>query len=194
MGKKQFAVSNTLDTMLYDSQSGFHVRKIIILLCILLLSSVAGCGETKPFSPKKQRLYYYHPSRQLPPEPVYNRVIYARPPEVLPQVDFALRTRSRASSRPRVYMSLVKAPLEEAAKILGDSANYHHYIAPSLTKRKITFSSSGTIDRLAQEIAGQEKINVTVDHENNEVRFMPKEGAIPSRGTELSNEPLLPEK
>jgi hypothetical protein len=69
-------------------------------------------------------------------------------------------------------LSLKNATLEETARVLAATARYSSYTAPSIAKNKISVTNLGTIDELARIIESKARVQVVVDHENREVRFL----------------------
>jgi len=145
----------------------------ITAYCVL----VAGCGGVKDYQPIPKNEGLYMPSvRTVGPEPVYARTRWVRPPEVLPQRDkypqVAESLRDSPSLRPVFQLSLKDTTLEETARVLAATARYSSYTAPSIAKDKISVTNLGTIDELARIIESKARVQVVVDHENREVRFL----------------------
>jgi hypothetical protein len=69
-------------------------------------------------------------------------------------------------------LSLKNTTLEETARVLAATARYSSYTAPSIAKEKISVTNLGTIDELARIIESKARVQVVVDHENREVRFL----------------------
>ena len=79
------------------------------------------------------------------------------------------------------------ATLEEAARILGQSARYASYCASSIADQRITLSTLGTLDELAHALAREAKVQVVVDHHNHEVRFIASRNAVEPQFLEQRN-------
>lgn len=138
---------------------------------------ITGCGGLKDYQPLPKDEGLYMPSvRTVGPEPVYARTRWVRPPEVLPQRDSypkdAGSLRETPSLRPVFQLSLKNTTLEETARVLAATARYSSYTAPSIAKDKISVTNLGTIDELARIIESKARVQVVVDHENREVRFL----------------------
>jgi len=108
---------------------------------------------------------------------VYARTRWVRPPDNLP-----MRDRPGAAEEPAVqvaprirsvfHLSLKNSTLEETARVLAATSRYSSYTAPSIASEKISVDNLGTIDELARIIESKAHIQVVVDHQNKEVRFL----------------------
>jgi hypothetical protein len=76
-------------------------------------------------------------------------------------------------------LSLKDATLEETARVLAATARYSSYTAPSIAEQKISIRNIGTIDELGRIIENKAQVQVVVDHENKEVRFLAAEAQSP---------------
>jgi hypothetical protein len=100
------------------------------------------------------------------------------PPEVTPQRELPgdeLRAggpESGPALRPVFQLSLRNATLQETSKVLAGMARYSSYTAPSLAQRRFSIENLGTIDELGRIIGSKAGIQVVIDHENKEVRFL----------------------
>jgi hypothetical protein len=149
-------------------------RLFAITACCIL---AAGCGGVKDYQPIPRNPGLFMPSvRTVGPEPVYARTRWVRSPEVLPQRDKGTQggdnLREAPSLRPVFQLSLKNTTLEETARVLAATARYSSYTAPSIAKDKISVRNLGTIDELARIIESKARVQVVVDHENREVRFL----------------------
>lgn len=144
------------------------VARIISLL--LLGLALAGCWPTgKTWEPGDKKKVFGATHQQLAPEPVYNRLRWVQLPSVMPPENI------EASSEkyfPVVHLELKSARLDEAAKTLASLSRYHSYCAATIADRRISINALGTMDELAARIADQEKIEVVVDNDGKEVRFL----------------------
>jgi hypothetical protein len=145
---------------------------------------VVGCGGVKDYQPIPKEDGLYMPSvRTVGAEPVYARTRWVRPPEVLPQRESyqAAETSLRGSPslRPVFELSLKNTSLEETARVLAATARYSSYTAPSIANEKISITNLGTIDELARIIESKARVQVVVDHENREVRFLAAQAEQP---------------
>ncbi|MCB0331916.1 MAG: hypothetical protein KDD55_00385 [Bdellovibrionales bacterium] len=142
-----------------------------LTLALLLLP---GCAAT----PESRKVPEVHSiaHRQLPPEPVYNRLRWVEPPEVMPKRDRQF-TDTRPLVLPVFHLSLEDSTLKEASLVLAGTSRYHSYCSSKIADQKISLQSLGTIDELAQLIASQANIRVIIDHTNKEVRFLAQPAA-----------------
>jgi hypothetical protein len=82
----------------------------------------------------------------------------------------ALQTSPRLRSV--FHLSLKNSTLEETARVLAATSRYSSYTAPSISAEKISVDNLGTIDELAKIIESKAHIQVVIDHQNKEVRFL----------------------
>lgn len=144
------------------------VREIALLV---LLVGVSGCMRgPKPYEPRQDRKVYSIAVRQVAPEPVYKRVRQGYLPEPLPAR--TVRASNAPLILPVIHLDVQDVTLEEAAKVLASSARYSSYCASSIAAQRLSLSTLGTIDELATKIARTANVQVVVDHNNHEVRFM----------------------
>ena len=151
------------------------MRNLALYSLVVLVG--AGCSGVKEYQPITKNSGLFMPSvRTSAPEPVYARTRWVRPPEVLPQRDSAgqetVGLQESPSLRPVFQLSLKNATLEETARVLAATARYSSYTAPSIAKDKISVTNLGTIDELARTIESKARVQVVVDHQNREVRFL----------------------
>jgi len=148
-----------------------------LLLYSLVIVLGAGCSGVKEYQPIAKNGALFMPSmRSAAPEPVYSRTRWVRPPEVLPDRD-SVSSKSESlgetpNLRPVFQLSLKNATLEETARVLAATARYSSYTDPSIAKDKISVTNLGTIDELARTIESKARVQVVVDHQNREVRFL----------------------
>jgi len=156
----------------------------LLALSIVSVSLVSGCGGVKDYQPIPKDEGLYMPSvRTVGAEPVYARTRWVRPPEVVPQRESyqaaQASLRGTPSLRPVFELSLKNTSLEETARVLAATARYSSYTAPSIANDKISITNLGTIDELARIIEGKARVQVVVDHENREVRFLAAQAEQP---------------
>lgn len=144
-------------------------KLLLITLCL-----VCGCFEASKFDGDKA---YLVATRQTAPEPVYNRVFMARPPEVMPAREVEFMNAPRVL--PVIHLELKAVTLETVAQTLGGSARYRSYCAASIADKKFSIDALGTIDELADIISKKADVYVSVDHANREVRFLPNRNNVP---------------
>lgn len=156
----------------------------LLLLSVLSVSFAFGCGGVKDYQPIPKDEGLYMPSvRTVGAEPVYARTRWVRPPDVAPQRESyqvaEANLRSSPSLRPVFELSLKNTSLEETARVLAATARYSSYTAPSIANDKISVTNLGTIDELARIIESKARVQVVVDHENREVRFLAAQAEQP---------------
>lgn len=144
-------------------------------LFALLAGSFCSCvyDADKPrWKPEREKKIFRVATRQLPPEPVYNRVRWVRPPQVNP----VRRTSGKRSPLilPVVHYAVDQMPACEALLILAATSRYRTYCASHVESKSVTLDMLGTIDEISQELSSKFAINVVVDHQNQEVRFLAK--------------------
>lgn len=137
----------------------------------LAVTALASCGPTIPqWKPYKEQAFYGVAVRQLPPQPVYNRLRLVYLPEPLPGKD--LQVASYNKILPVFEFEIGDGTIEEASRVLAETARYTSYCSSVIADRKFSFVGLGTIDELAAAISQKAAINVVVDHVNREVRFL----------------------
>jgi hypothetical protein len=141
-----------------------------VTVVIVLCGCHAGPKAWEPNKDGKEKKTFFFPVRQLPPQSVYNRLREVRPPSVLPSS--TLSKSKTPKILPVLHLELESVSLEEAAKVLAESARYSYYCSSIVADKRVSINSLGTIDELGQEIAQKAGIDVVVDHSNTEVRFL----------------------
>lgn len=153
----------------------FYSKLIPKLLAITICSGILGCGSTpQPKPVKEEDRFYFFPTRQLAPQPVYGRIREVRPPEPLP-----LEERPAPAGpplEPVIHLELKNATLGETAKVLGEAHRYSYYCSSLVARQRVTVNRLGTIDELAEHLAEVADVAVTVDHDLRELRVLRKEG------------------
>ena len=135
---------------------------------ILLVLVVSGCSQHS--APTSERKLFGISVRKHEPQPVYKRTRLAYLPAPIP----VARTYNSTAPLilPVIHFELADASLEEAAKVLGQTARYSSYCASTIAEKRISITALGTVDELAQAIAKSAKIETVVDHHNREIRFL----------------------
>ncbi len=150
----------------------------IILASILVTTWLSACSDIKPYDPYgADRRYFFHSVRQLPPEPVYNRLTYVRPPSPLPGESSP--SASADTLRPRIQLEIANSTLERAAGALAGSIGYQAFVDPAIASVPYSCSMSGSLDVLASQMAGQTNSDVVVDNEQRQIRFSVKDAVVP---------------
>jgi hypothetical protein len=143
---------------------------------ILLLSVVPGllaCSSTEPTGVAKEKTFTIA-TRQLPPEKPYSMTRWVRPPQVLPPRTAPVRASSSYIS-PVVHYKVKDISLKEAALVLAATTRYRSYCSSLISDQRLTLDSLGTLDELAEEIETLAGIDVIIDHDNKEVKFLVRE-------------------
>jgi len=143
----------------------------------LLSGCPAGPKDYEPYSTSNRTIFM--PSfRSAAPEPAYARTRWAHVPEVLPQREMPGDDKREGGPdtgpalRPVFQLTLKNASLEETARVLAALARYSSYTSPSIALNTFSIENLGTIDELGQTIGEKAGIQVVVDHDNKEVRFL----------------------
>ena len=148
------------------------MRSRLAQLCLISSLSVllAACFPMgKRWEPTDKKKVYGASHQQLAPQPVYNRLRNVELPDVMPPATAEMRGQKYM---PVVHLELKTARLEEVASALASLGRYRSYCAGTIANRRVSVNALGTLEELAAEIAAQEKIEVVVDHEAREVRFL----------------------
>jgi len=168
----------------------FQGFKLVVVL--LVASNITACStHEKEFEPNKDRKFFGVAVRQLAPEPVYNRLRLVYLPEPMPSRN--IQSASYARIAPVFQFEMKGASLEQVARVLASLARYTSYTSSVIADKKITVVAVGTIDELAQVVSEKAGINVMVDHENREVRFLANGMPEPRRNVSARQEqPAVP--
>ena len=155
------------------------------LLLAVLLIALAGCYKgPKEYEPEMERKVFLPSLREAAPPPIYKRTRWVQLPEVMPAREVERETPTEFSGSPTLHpifqFTLQNSTLLEASRLLAALARYQSYCSPSLASQKFSYIGLGTIDELAAAISKQAKINVVVDHDNREVRFLTNTGDSPT--------------
>lgn len=150
---------------MFCSLKSFYKALILtVALC------VCACSSQREFDRGNERTFFGVAARQLPPQPVYNRLRLAYLPEPMPSSAKASYSETRLS--PIFQFEIDDATLEQAGRILGDMARYSSYTSSSIADQKISLAAVGTIDEVAKQLSESAGIKVVVDHRNKEVRLL----------------------
>lgn len=150
--------------------------------------ALTGCSSQPKWEPDVEQQFYGTAVRQLPPQPVYNRLRLVYLPEPLPQKD--LKVASLNKILPIFRFELKDGTIEEASRVLAETARYTSYCSSIIADRKFSFEGLGTIDELASSISKRAGVNVVVDHGNREVRFLANGTLAPAAPVQLSEKTL----
>ncbi|MCB9030747.1 MAG: hypothetical protein H6619_06815 [Deltaproteobacteria bacterium] len=143
----------------------------LVLACITSLTvlSLAGCSSKKA-APEPDPTFSIA-KRQVAPDPTYNRLRWANLPDVIPGEPKI--SEGTPYLFPVMHFELKNGTLEEAAQMLASTARYASYCSSSLADKKISIDTLGTIHDVAQSIAQKAQIDVVIDHDTRQVRFVP---------------------
>src|SRR5690606_37978903 len=106
------------------------------VLSLAVIVALGGCAKKNVIKPTKERKFFAVAVRQLPPEPVYNRMTVAYLPEPLPSRDVRRASFSRIS--PVFEFEMKEATLEQTARIMANMARYTSYCSSVIAQRKIS--------------------------------------------------------
>lgn len=147
----------------------------IVLAAVTALA--AGCySGPKPYDPDTKQEVYGVSVRKYAPQPVYKRTRLVHLPAPLPPLKTAQK--NAPLILPVMHLDLQDTTLEEAAKILAQSARYSVYCASTVADRRISLTSLGTVDELAFRISSEAGVEAIVDHHNREVRFLAQQRSV----------------
>ncbi len=138
---------------------------ILLAIPMLCFGLLGGCSSND--APPVVAPVYSIASRQLPPEPVYNRTAWAALPQPIPG---ELPARGARMSQ-KLEVNLSGVMLGTASNRIGKLFGYRSYCSPSISDRRITLKERGDLDELAEALATKASIRVVVDHENRELRL-----------------------
>jgi len=130
---------------------------------------LGGCTAA-PRAPQEVPRSYIIADRQLAPEPVYNRLRYVQPPEML--ASRSVRKSSAPSIMPVFHLEVNNITLEELTRLLAESARYDAYCSGLVADQIVSMNTLGTLDELAKELSISADVHVVVDHENRFVRVL----------------------
>ena len=154
------------------------------LVGLIAITNSACSSSQKEFTPDKERKHFGVAVRQLPPEPVYNRLMLAYLPSPLPPRNIS-QSKSNLTSMSRLspifQFDMKNSSLEQTARVLASLARYTSYTSSVIADRKLNLTALGTIDELGETISRKAGINVIVDHANREVRFLANGAPNPRR-------------
>ena len=142
----------------------------------LLAVAIVGCSAHQPPTRKVEK--FVHATRQNAAEPVYNRERLVYLPEVLPGGS-EMQAEDRVRILPSFKLAAKKKPLERVALELASVSGYHSYCASTIADRKVSLSAQGTLDQIGQQIADQSAVDVVIDHERKELRFLARDVPAP---------------
>lgn len=141
-----------------------------ILLAALAAFALAACSSGLQGADKERKTFYY-PSRQVPPEPVYNRLTYVQPPQVLP--DRSSANGSESMIRPSIHLQVANSTLSHAAAALASTVGYSYFASPEIAGRPSSCNMTGSVDEIARALAEDSHTEVEVDHQARSIKFMP---------------------
>lgn len=148
--------------------------KLLIFTLAISVLAAAGCSQKHAPLDTEVRVNSVAP-RQLPLEPVYNRLRWVALPEVHPLTRVGT-DRLFGEDRPRllpvVHYTVSREPLCEAALILASTARYTSYCSSLVSDKVVSLDQLGTIDELALALSNRSGANIIVDHVNREVRVL----------------------
>lgn len=167
------------------------LRKVFtVFLLTLLIANHNGCSPKQIIGSdinENKSESYQVASRQLPPEPVYNRLTWVNLPVVYPAAKVSPRN-DRPQIFPVFHFSINNKPLCDAAHMLAGTARYSSYCSTLLKNQTVSLSALGTIDEIADKLEEHTQARVVVDHTNREVRLLLNTGVKESFLNSSENE------
>lgn len=158
--------------------------KIILNLAASILGLfVVGCAARTVDGPtsRREREFFLVKTRQSPPQPVYNRLLEARPPDPLPLGSDSFSEPEEepvtTPEQPSLKLQLKNSPLEQVAKIIAKKLGYTYYCSSFIATKTISLDAEGTPDQIVDEIAAKLGIHGVLDHEHQELRFLLRSGS-----------------
>ena len=156
--------------------TGKFLKCTSISISFVVLISLSGCSifSSQEKAPEKKAEIYGVSFRQLPPEPIYNRVRLVYLPDIKPAL-----TKPDSNGTvldPLVKLSLKNNTLEQAAIALASFGNYQPYTASSIAKQKVSLEAYGTLEEIATKLASKSGTHIVIDHPNRQIRIL-KEGS-----------------
>ena len=154
--------------------------KAKITLSIFSLLIFSGCSLFVPAPSvdiNKTAQTYKTATRQLAPEPTYNRVRWVYLPAPLPGRDEGKFDSPQIN--PRFKVSLKNASLEEVARALAASSGYRAYCASTIAEQKMDLQGIGTIEEFIGIIEKKIGIKVLIDHDMRDIRFLAGNYKVP---------------
>ena len=151
-------------------------RNLIGLLSLSML--LVACSSNE-----RRVVYdYYTPAyRQLPPEPVYSRVMWSHLPEPLP----AEYGGSAPLLRPVLSLDMPKTTFAEVLESLAITLGYQcafldNPSAAPLLSRSVSMKTSGYPEQLFDELGMQVGVQIEVDHLRRSIEVIASPGATSS--------------
>ena len=138
-----------------------------IALGILSVSALSACAKEDP-----QPVEYYDVAfRQLPPAPVYSRVMWSQLPHpVKPKVQ-----NTAPLLLPVVDFEMPQTTLGEAVEALAQAMGYRWHYPSGASGRKIAIRMSGSVEEVLAEITRQAGVQGVMDHEKRIVMILDEE-------------------
>jgi hypothetical protein len=147
------------------------MRYLLLTLIIATAFTLSGCS-TSTTLPEKEEVYRVT-HRQLPPEPTYNRLRWVHLPVTHPARNLKRHTDGeRPKLMPVYHFTVSDTSMCDAAAVLAGMARYTSYCASPLKDLRISLNMLGTLPEVADRIEAEHPVNVIIDHEHKEVRFL----------------------
>lgn len=141
-------------------------RLIGFLVCVVATCACSTSPKPAPEKGPEVTVAF----RQIPHEPVYNRLRWVHLPSVIPPESPAFDAQAPLIL-PIMHFTLKNGTLYEAASMLAASTHYSSYCSSLIANRKISIEKIGTVEEIAAYISKIAHINALVDHNSREVRF-----------------------
>ena len=152
--------TKTCTAMRISARNSIVTAASIVLLCV-----VSGCAKEPQAPPKVEPLYKVG-FRQLPPEPVYNRMRWGH----LPSVITTAKESEAPLILPEMSFELKNGTVKEGLTLLADAVRYSAKVSSLIADRSLSLTATGTLDELAGKIGRVSGVTVVVDHDARELR------------------------
>lgn len=145
-------------------------RELVITGLLLVLGTCSlGCSGVQPKKDELPKVYNVA-TRPYPPQPVYNRLRWVRPPSMKPDRD--IEGNETPLILPIMQFEVKDEPLKEVVHVFAAMAQYRAYCSSAVGDRVVSIRMIGTMDEIANKIESEAGVEVVIDHENQEVRFL----------------------
>ncbi|MBL7663141.1 hypothetical protein JNK13_10365 [bacterium] len=140
-----------------------------LLVCLIILTSCTS-STSRPIEIKEQS--YPYAFRQLPPEPVYNRLRWSQTPQ--PTEGYA-EHKDSPYLRPVIAADLKKSSLSEAVEAIAQTLGYRAFYPNDIAKRRVSIRQDGSIEMITSEIEKQANVSIELSHNDKIVRVVDRE-------------------
>ncbi len=147
-------------------------RRERFFAAVVMVMALSSCAPSTPqWSAEQEKPKVFSVSfRQTAPEPVYNRARWVHLPEIVPYNGPDIS--GSPMLLPVVHLEFKNIRADEATRLVASLSKYSSYCASALADTRVSLNSLGTIDELAQELAGKVGAEAIVDHRNRHVSMV----------------------